>query len=221
MKLFLHEISELGTEVRFTEKDKWAWDAIASADESGAESSLTPTTRRLSGDLILRQVDGVVVVQGKLDTEIELFCSRCASAFRMACTPQISALFCRDPSMAGIAHLDVDKQGRTTGKVVGKLQGRARHAHDFDGEGSVNQDLDITYLSEEMIDLSSILTEQVQLLIPFQPLCSENCKGICAHCGADQNKGRCACAKIQSGNAFSALKNFKLGSTAKPERQER
>ena len=168
---------------------------------------------RSQGDLTLRQVDGVVVVTGHVDTEVELLCSRCAAPYRMKCSPQVSALYCRDPQMAGIAHLETDKQGRTTGKVAGKLGGHARHAHDFAGEGSTHQDLDITYLSEDQIDLSSVLSEQIQLLVPFQPLCSETCKGICANCGADQNRGRCACAKIQPANAFSALKNLRFGAS--------
>lgn len=210
MKIFLHEISELGTEVHFTEKDKWALDAVCSADERSEGQPASASPRPLEGDLVLRKVDGVVVVQGRLDTEIELLCSRCAAPFRMSCHPQISALFCRDPSMAGIAHLDTDKQGRVTGKVVGKLSGHARHAHDFSNDGTINQDLDITYLAEDSIDLSSVLSEQIQLLIPFQPLCQENCKGICATCGADQNRGRCACAKIQPSNPFSVLKNIRV-----------
>lgn len=209
MKIFLHEISELGTEVHFSEKDKWALDAVCSADERAEGQPVPSGPRPLSGDLVLRQVDGVVVVQGKISTEIELLCSRCAGSYRMECRPQFSALFCRDPSMAGIAHLDTDKQGRATGKIVGKLSGHARHAHDFENDGAVNQDLDITYLSEDAVDLSNVLAEQLQLLVPFQPLCQENCKGICPTCGADQNRGRCACAKIQPSNPFSALKNLR------------
>jgi uncharacterized metal-binding protein YceD (DUF177 family) len=212
MKIFLHEISELGTEVQFTDKDQWALDAVSSVDEK-IEGIPTPSlnSRPLQGELTLRRVDGVVVVTGQLQTEVELLCSRCAAPYRLFCHPQVSALFCRDPSMAGIAHLDTDRQGRTTGKVVGKLSGHARHAHDFAGDGGKNQDLDITYLTEDSIELGDILTEQLQLLVPFQPLCSETCKGICMHCGADQNRGRCACSKIQSSNPFSILKNLRSG----------
>jgi uncharacterized protein len=32
------------------------------------------------------------------------------------------------------------------------------------------------------------------LLIPLNPLCSNNCKGLCPSCGADLNKERCTCA---------------------------
>ncbi|NDD92126.1 DUF177 domain-containing protein [bacterium] len=212
MKLFLHEISELGTEIQFSDKDKWAMDCVCSVDER-SDGQPVLSSRPLQGDLTLRRVDGVVVVQGNMTTEVQLICSRCAAPYRMKCAPAISALYCRDPQMAGIAHIETDKQGRATGKVAGKLSGHARHAHDFAGDGQVNQDLDITYLAEDEIDLSTILLEHLQLQIPFQPLCNEACKGICANCGADQNRGRCACAKIQPTSPFSALKNLRLGAS--------
>lgn len=73
----------------------------------------------------------------------------------------------------------------------------------------IGNDLDITYLSEDTIDLKAVLTEQLQLQVPFQPLCREDCKGICFNCGADLNVGRCACAKVTKANPFAALKELK------------
>lgn len=62
----------------------------------------------------------------------------------------------------------------------------------------------------DYIDFTSEIEEQVLLEIPFKPLCSEDCKGICAKCGADLNAGDCGCDRSGSGFAFSALKNFKV-----------
>ena len=69
MKIFIHEISDLGTEVHFTDQDKWALDAICSADERAEGHPPVSTPRPLQGDLTLRQVDGVVVVTGHVDTD--------------------------------------------------------------------------------------------------------------------------------------------------------
>lgn len=208
MRVYLHEITEQGTELKFGKSDAWAQEAVARADETSELAD--HKARALEGRLSLRKVDEVVVVDGQIRTEIGLLCSRCATPFSLACSPAFQSLFCRDPATAGIAHLDKDKQGRTTGKVVGRLQGRARHAHDYEGEDQKNSDLDITYLAEDWIEIGDILTEQVQLLVPFQPLCDEECKGICANCGADLNKGRCACSKIKKSSPFAALKNLKI-----------
>ena len=212
MKVYLHEITEQGTELDFGQQDNWAMDAVSRVDEAGAVQPPRAGTpaRPLKCHLTLRKVDEVVVIDGSLKTEVQLLCSRCANPFHLACSPAFTSLFCTDPAMAGIAHLDKDKQSRATGKIIGRLKGHARHAHDFDGEDAKNADLDITYLSEDWVELSDVLTEQIQLLVPFQPLCSEDCKGICANCGADLNKGRCACSKIQKSNAFSVLKNLRV-----------
>jgi uncharacterized protein len=93
---------------------------------------------------------------------------------------------------------------------VGQNKGFARHAHDFgsDRMAEEGKDLDITYLSQNFIDLSDLLSEQLQLQIPFQPLCRADCKGICVTCGADLNVGRCACAKIPKASPFSVLQSI-------------
>lgn len=113
--------------------------------------------------------------------------------------------------MAGVAHLASDRNGASA--PVGRNKGKARHAHEQETEWKSNesgQDLDITYISEDFIDLADILTEQIQLQIPFQPLCREDCRGMCPQCGADQNHGRCACAKLTKTNPFSILRDFKV-----------
>ena len=83
-------------------------------------------------------------------------------------------------------------------------KGHARHAHDED-----ERNVDISHLTADYIDLGDIVTEQIQLMIPFQPLCKPDCKGICTHCGADLNKGRCACKQIVDTKPFAALKDLK------------
>jgi uncharacterized protein len=150
-------------------------------------------------------VDEIVVLTGTLDTTIELICSRCANTFDLECHPKLSGLFCTDPDTAGVAHKDA-------GKVVGGSKGFARHAHDYESDErtEAGQDLDITYLEEPVINLAEVLTEQLQLQVPYQPLCKESCKGICANCGADLNVGRCACAKLSSTKPFSVLKDLKV-----------
>lgn len=213
MKIYLHEITDLDSEFEFTQEEKWVLDAVRKVDEEGARplpgSKAANASRPVHAHFSLHQVDGVVVVNGEVSAPVKLLCSRCANPFDLKCEHGFSALFCKDPVMAGVAHLD-------GAKPAGQNQGHARHAHDFSkdnepGHAGAGGDLDITYLSEEYIDLAEVLTEQLQLQIPFQPLCRENCKGICANCGADQNVGRCACSKLVTASPFAVLKNIKAG----------
>lgn len=219
MRIFLHEITDRGSELSLDEGSgdlAWLETAISRIDEDEADPAPTlisvrqkSAPRPYSGYLSIRKVDDVVVVSGQIRTQIHLNCSRCTERFDLEVSPSFSSLFCQDPAMAGVGYTTED------GKVAGKNRGLARHAHDFrtprgaTGE-TQDADLDITYLSEEYIDLADVLSEQLRLSVPFQPLCKEDCKGICPTCGTDWNRGRCACAKIQKTSPFSVLSNLKL-----------
>ena len=222
MKIHLHEITDIETELDFTQEEPWVVAAVQAVDESPSEllgesgslQALRPVsangkaqrTRQVDAHFSLRKVDEVVVVQGNVNTQIELLCSRCANSFRHETHPSFSALFCKDPVMAGVGHL------QQKGKPGGQNKGFARHAHDesLDTPEGESNDLDITYLSTDWIDLQQILTEQLQLQVPFQPLCREECKGMCSNCGADLNVGRCACSKVSSTHPFAALRDMKF-----------
>lgn len=218
MKIYLHEITDNETELDFTQEEKWVSDAVARVDEKyegefTRSASKAPQVRPIESHFSLRKVDDVVVINGDLRTHVQLVCSRCANYFPLKCDLNFSGLFCKDPVMAGVAHLQ--RQGtdkREPGRPVGQNKGFARHQHDFDSDETVEsgRDLDITYISNDFIDLADVLTEQLQLQVPFQPLCQENCKGMCAQCGADLNVGRCACAKLATTRPFSVLRDFKV-----------
>ncbi len=173
-------------------------------------------------DLSLRKVDEVAVVTGELKTTLKLLCSRCALPVEKAIDPHFSSLFCKDPVLAGVGHLEAQgppptkktRNEEREWKPAGRNQGHARHAHDYreNNATEATDDLDITYLAGDSIDLAGLLAEQIQLQIPFQPLCKEDCKGICPHCGTDWNTGRCACTKVRRENPFSVLKDIKFSS---------
>jgi len=205
MKIYLSEITELDTDLHFDQTEGWVAAAVERVDEDSDD--VTPAlkvARPIEVDFNLRQVDDVVVINGNIDTHILLLCSRCAAPFHFKTRPNFSALFCKDPVMAGVGHLEGH------GKPAGQNRGHARHEHDANHDTGESQDLDITYLSEDYIALGDVLTEQLTLQVPFQPLCEESCKGMCTQCGTDLNRGRCACAKIAKNAAFSVLQNLKL-----------
>lgn len=54
--------------------------------------------------------------------------------------------------------------------------------------------------------------EVIAISEPNQPLCKEDCKGLCLQCGTDLNIEKCGCAQgqEQKKSPFSVLKNLKL-----------
>ncbi len=60
----------------------------------------------------------------------------------------------------------------------------------------------------ESVDTTMDFRENLLLHLPAFPVCNEGCKGLCAQCGADLNKGFCACEKQERPNPWSALDNL-------------
>ncbi len=42
-----------------------------------------------------------------------------------------------------------------------------------------------------IIDLGPIVREEMLLAIPINPICKPDCKGLCPHCGENQNQVTC------------------------------
>lgn len=47
----------------------------------------------------------------------------------------------------------------------------------------------------DRVDLSVIVNDLIIMNIPVSFLCKEDCKGLCAVCGANLNEGACKCEK--------------------------
>jgi uncharacterized protein len=47
-----------------------------------------------------------------------------------------------------------------------------------------DDDDDIRLVQEDLIDLEPALRDAVVLALPFQPVCQEDCPGLCSECGA-------------------------------------
>jgi uncharacterized protein len=50
------------------------------------------------------------------------------------------------------------------------------------GEGA--EDDEVSTLQDDLIDLEPLLRDAVVLALPFQPLCRDDCPGLCTECGA-------------------------------------
>jgi len=56
-----------------------------------------------------------------------------------------------------------------------------------------SDEMEYIFFDGEEIDVEKILMEQVNLFIPFNPMCSPDCKGLCSNCGANLNYEKCQC----------------------------
>ena len=79
--------------------------------------------------------------------------------------------------------------------VTGRLQAHVREMYRPRTVGEADDEDEDTYpLSGEQLDLRPLVRDAILLDLPIAPLCREDCRGLCATCGADLNDGPCNCA---------------------------
>lgn len=75
---------------------------------------------------------------------------------------------------------------------------------DADGE------LTVRSFSGEEIELDELLLSEINFALPMQPLCREDCRGLCPECGTNLNNGACTCAKETIDPRWEKLAYFKF-----------
>jgi uncharacterized protein len=93
---------------------------------------------------------------------------------------------------------DADQKSKPAGRESSERSGEDE---DTDDEGYV-------YTGEE-IELADMLREHVILAAPMQPLCHDECRGLCPVCGQDLNVRRCECREEQIQSPFAVLKQLR------------
>lgn len=54
---------------------------------------------------------------------------------------------------------------------------------------------DYVVVSNGVLELDDLITEEIQLFLPSKMLCKPDCKGLCYKCGKNLNFGDCDCKK--------------------------
>ncbi len=58
---------------------------------------------------------------------------------------------------------------------------------------------------EGEIQLDSVCLELIALALPVQPLCRQDCAGLCPRCGGDRNTSPCGCGEVRPESPFASL----------------
>ncbi len=58
------------------------------------------------------------------------------------------------------------------------------------------------------VDLTPFARDALLLAIPMKKLCAENCRGICAGCGAELNREKCRCKRSANDDRWRPLNNL-------------
>ncbi len=70
------------------------------------------------------------------------------------------------------------------------------------------EDCEVLYLSEPVVETREILSEQLLLALPPHYICAEACKGLCDRCGVNLNEKQCKCRETNENSPFATLKQL-------------
>jgi uncharacterized protein len=72
------------------------------------------------------------------------------------------------------------------------------------------EELSASFYSGQAIDVSALVQEQTLLALPSQPLCHEECKGLCPECGANLNLAPCECRPAWEDPRLAVLSTLRV-----------
>jgi len=149
------------------------------AEELGltADDALLPGPLAVSLDLT--NIEGLVAVTGVLEGTIVRECVRCLKEYEDPLAFSVRAAFIQEPKSAPRHQKRIDPR-------------RAR-AEVTEAEPEEEPDDQYHYQGNQL-ELAPMLREHVILSAPMQPICSDDCLGLCAQCGKNLNEGPCQCA---------------------------
>lgn len=119
-------------------------------------------------------------IEGSIDGKIELDCTRCLRPIETRLQIPVKAVY-------------VTPENYTSAQDA-ELHGK---------------DLDVSVCEDDKIDIAELVREQIMLSLPERFLCSDDCRGLCAKCGANKNLKSCNCIEKEMDPRWEALNKFK------------
>jgi uncharacterized protein len=140
--------------------------------------------QRVRGDVKVTRLADSLLVQGDIDADVLLECSRCLETFTRPVDARLEEQF--------LPTVDVD-----TGAPVRR--------EEFE-ENDLAFDIDPNHL----MDLTEPVRQALLVALPMKPLHSEDCKGICLQCGANLNEVDCGHSDEPVDDRWTGLRELRV-----------
>jgi len=85
---------------------------------------------------------------------------------------------------------------------------------DYEAQHAVElseEDLNLSVFDGAVLDIDSLVREELLVAAPDQVLCQQNCQGICPNCGVDRNVTACDCEAAEVDPRWAGLKELVNG----------
>ncbi len=130
----------------------------------------------IKGRLEMANTGSLVLVKGKIKTDVRLACSRCLTDLVLPVEAQVDEQF-RVVQVGDAMVLMPEEEGEAASELV----------------------------SDNALDLAELIRQNLLVAIPIQPLCTPDCKGLCPTCGRNLNIEQCTCQTEARESPFQAL----------------
>jgi len=151
-------------------------------DDSELESCGISLQEHVRGSLEFSNTGQLLLARGTLRATVRLECVRCLSSFPSLQEFAVEEQFALHPErMAGGTQDEED----------------SFLPDDMEGPECLYQ--------EGILDLTELIRQNLLVSIPFAPLCSEGCAGLCPRCGKNLNEGPCGCPEEEPDRRLSPL----------------
>jgi len=193
VKVLIDRLTESSTELRFSVTPAW-WQERCGPDSELAEGLRAP----LEAPILIHRMGEDLYLEGEIAGVLELTCGRCLTRYREPVHECFRLVL--EPAASRVP---------------------------ADPEGAAALVRDGVFLSDELesgwfrgseIDLGSFFQEVIAVAFPVQPVCREDCRGLCPGCGADRNAESCHCSEVRPDSPFAALRALRDGPRGGRER---
>ena len=164
------------------------------AEELGLTEDDAVVLGPLAVSLDLTNIEGLVAVTGVLEGTIIRECVRCLKGYEDLLAFSVRAAFVPEPKSSPRHPKRVDPRKARTEVVEAEPEEEPDDQYQYQG----NQ-----------LELAPMLREHVILSAPMQPLCNNDCLGLCAQCGKNLNEGPCHCAVEPPIPTFRVVQSMK------------
>lgn len=159
------------------------------------ELGLLPEEAQVNGPLSLSarltHVGDHVYVEGVIDGIFVRECVRCLKTYEPYSEVPFTAAY----------HV-ADSAVRSRGRAA---KDRRQDPEEEDTFATSDQEDDVYVCTGDRVELAEMLREHIILSTPMQPLCREDCRGLCPVCGQDRNDHVCSCIEAPKQNPFAIL----------------
>jgi len=173
------------------ESDAAWWDRVR--EDFGVGPGEATLVAPFVSDLEAYRLGQRLLFRGKVAGTVRFACSRCAEPLEVRFEEPLELLLepAQNPALVPEGGIALDPEDFELGRYAG-----------------------------DELDFGPVIEEILALAWPMQPLCAEDCQGLCPVCGAVRSRQTCTCETRQPNRPFAELGRLIEESRKKPLRRK-